>query len=441
MAKAKAPKKSVKRVTLPGITFVRELGGISEYRLESNGLQILLAPDATVPVVGVMVTYHVGSRNETIGHTGATHLLEHLLFKGSKKFNKSKGNDVWMLLEEKGALVNANTWYDRTTYYEVIPAEFTATALAFEADRMRYAFIREDDRQSEMPVVRNEFERGENHPTQALDKQIWASAFIAHPYHHETIGWKSDIEGVSIERLQQFYNDFYYPDNATLTLVGGFNPEKMLTEVVKSFGPLPRQKTARPAIYTAEPKQEGQRRVVVKRAGATNVVGVAHKIPEAVHEDQYALFILSLILADGKTSRFYRAFIDTAKAIEADSIAYQLRDPSLFVSYVKPAPGVTHQEVEKMILAEYTKIAKTGVTTKELASAKQSVRSYLAARRDGPYAFLGGITEDIASGDWTRYVTTPESLAKVTAKEVQKVAQKYFVDESSTVGYFIGTGL
>jgi zinc protease len=221
-------KDSTQRPVMKGITFVRSIEAIHEYRLERNGLQILLAPDPTAPVAGVMVTYRVGSRNEAIGFTGATHLLEHLMFKGSDNFNKAKGNTIWEILETKGALVNATTWNDRTNYYEVVPREYVPTALALEADRMRRAHLSEADRTSEMPVVRNEFERGENYPTEALDKQLWALAYEAHPYHHSTIGWRSDIERVPIERLKKFYDDFYHPDNATVSVVGGFDEAETL---------------------------------------------------------------------------------------------------------------------------------------------------------------------------------------------------------------------
>src|SRR5262249_31128383 len=150
-----------------------------------------------------------------------------------------------------------------------------------EADRMRTARILESDRQSEMPVVRNEFERGENLPVEALDKQIWALAYQAHPYHHSTIGWRSDIEGVSIERLNQFYNDFYHPDNATVTIVGDFDEHETLRAIAEHFGKHPKAPKPLPPMYTAEPTQEGERRVIVKRAG-TGMVGVAHKIPNAL---------------------------------------------------------------------------------------------------------------------------------------------------------------
>lgn len=422
-----------------GATFVRSLEGIHEYLLDGNGLQILLAPDPTTPVAGIMVTYRVGSRNEAIGYTGATHLLEHLMFKGSKNFNKEKGGTIWEILETKGALVNATTWNDRTNYFEVLPQEHLPTAVALEADRMRNAFLKEEDRRSEMPVVRNEFERGENFPREALDKQLWALAYEAHPYHHPTIGWRSDIERVSIERLQQFYDDFYHPDNATVSVVGGFDAEVTLAAIVKEFGAHGKMSVAHPAMHMEEPKQEGERRATVKRAGHTNMIAIAHKIPAATHADLPALLLLALILSDGKTSRLYRALVDSASATDVTTMCYQFRDPSLLISYLTLAPRAKHDAVEKRVKKEYESILAKGVTAPEVLRAKRTLRAYIATRRDGPYALLASLNEEIATGDWTRFVSLPQALARVTAKEVKKVAKKYLVDDQSTIGYFIGT--
>ena len=418
------------------MTFVRELEGIFEYRLNKNGLRILLAPDPAAPVAGFMVTYHVGSRNEAIGYTGATHLLEHLMFKGSKNFNKKKGNTIWEILETKGALVNATTWNDRTNYFEVVPREHLPTAIALEADRMRHAYISEDDRQSEMTVVRNEFERGENSPLEALDKQIWALAYQAHPYHHSTIGWRSDIEQVPIARLKQFYDDFYWPDNATVSIVGGFDSAEALKLVAKEFGRHQMKEDPYPALYTEEPAQEGSRHATVVRASNTEMVGVAHKTPAALNEDMPALVVLAQILAEGKTSRLYRALVDSAKATEVSTLCYRFRDPSLFITYATLAPGVPHAEVEKIVKDEYRKVAEKGVTAVELKRARRAIRAYFATRRDGPYALLSSLNEEIAAGDWASFATFPKKLAEVSAADVKSVAAKYLVDDRSTTGWF-----
>ena len=185
-----------------GFSFVKTVGDISEYTLDANGLTVLLMPEHSSPTLTFMVTYRVGSRNEVTGTTGATHLLEHLMFKGSDAFNDAKGNSVKQFLESIGGEYNATTWLDRTNYYANIGNEHLEGYMAIEADRMRNLWLRDSDRQPEMTVVRNEFERGENSPFQALIKEIFQSAYVAHPYHHSTIGWRSDIEGVPIEKLR-----------------------------------------------------------------------------------------------------------------------------------------------------------------------------------------------------------------------------------------------
>src|SRR5262245_3771381 len=195
-------------------TKITEYEGITEYMLDANGLKVLLMPQQAAPVVAFMVAYRVGSRNEAVGHTGATHLLEHMLFKGTPTYNKGNGRQIAAVLQIQGALFNADTWYDRTRYYEMLPSDQLELAIHLEADRMRNSFIVDADRQAEMTVVRNELERGENDPGRVLDQRVWALAFREHPYHHPTIGWRADVEGVPTARLKEFYDVFYHPNNA-----------------------------------------------------------------------------------------------------------------------------------------------------------------------------------------------------------------------------------
>ncbi len=421
-----------------GVRFVRELDGIEEYRLESNDLQILLAQDLSSPVAGCMITYHVGSRNEAIGYTGSTHLLEHLMFKESKNYNEANKRPLKWYLDSLGAQMNATTWNDRTNYYQILLPELLFEAIAVEADRMRNLYLTEKDRADEMPIVRNEYERIMNSPERALNTEIWATAYQAHPYHLETIGWRSDIENVSIERLQQFYDDFYWPNNATLSIAGNFDTKAVLTHIQEQFGLYTRAPKEFPKMYTTEPLQEGERRLLLKRAGV-NTVCIAYKTPEAAHPDMPALVMLSHILSGTKTSRLYRALVDTAKVTSIDTVVWQFRDPALFEIFASVAPQNTHADIEKGIKKELTKVIEKGITATELAHAKRAVRMYVASRRDGAYAFLDSLNEDIACGDWTRFVTFPEALQKVTAKDIQRVAKKYFVEDQSTVGWFINT--
>jgi len=301
----------------------------------------------SAPVVTFMVTYHVGSRNEAVGHTGSTHLLEHLMFKGSKKFNKENRTAIWTILQDIGAQINATTWFDRTNYFELLPSEHLETAIAIEADRMRHAFLKDEDRQPEMTVVRNEFERGENDPFDVLDKNIWATAYQAHPYHHSTIGWRSDIENVSTERLQEFYNTYYWPNNATVTIIGDFETEEALKLVNDYFGKHKRSPKEIPEMYTTEPKQEGPRRLSIMRAGETGIVGIAHKTPIGLAEDTYSIQVLSKILGGGKSSRLYRKIVDKGLATGMFMWDFPFKDNGLFITYVFLTPGTDHAEVEK----------------------------------------------------------------------------------------------
>ena len=421
----------------PGFKFVKSSGGIEEYTLQKNDLAVLVLEDHSAPVATFMVTYHVGSRNEAIGYTGSTHLLEHLMFKGSRNFNKEKGTAIWTELQNIGAQINATTWNDRTNYFEVVPSEHLERAIAIEADRMRFAFLRDEDRQPEMTVVRNEYERGENSPFDVLDKNIWATAYLAHPYHHSTIGWRSDIENISTERLQEFYHTYYWPNNATATIIGDFNKAEALALVRNYFGEHNASKNNIPEMYTEEPEQEGPRRTVVKRAGQTGVVGVGHKTQEGLHEDTYAFQLLGKILSEGKTSRFYRTIVDRGLATSLLMYDFPFKDNGMFITYIFLTPDTDHQTVEDIVLEEYNKIINGGVTKEEIARAKAQTRASVAFSRDGSYAVASALNEAIAIGDWTFYTTFMDHIEKVSTKDIQRVAKKYLVEEKSTTGWFI----
>lgn len=418
---------------------VRESGGITEYRHRKNGLTVLLLEKSSAPVVTFMVTYRVGSRNEAIGHTGATHLLEHLMFKGSEQFNRENGTAIWNVLQDMGAIINATTWFDRTNYFELLPKEHLERAIEIEADRMRGAFLRDEDRQSEMTVVRNEFERGENDPWEALDKNIWATAYQAHPYHHATIGWRSDIENVPTDRLKAFYDTFYWPNNATISVIGDFEIDVVLALIEKHFGVIKESKNGIPEMYTTEPAQEGPRRVTVKRAGEMPIVGIAHKTPEGVHGDTHALQILARILGSGKTSRFYRRFIDTGRAADMNVWSQPLRDNGLFITYVFLAGETSCKDVELEILAEYKDIIENGVMETDVQRARSQIRAETSYTRDGTFSVASNLNEAIALGDWTFYTTFLEKIESVSAEDIQRVAGIYLKEVQSTTGFFIPT--
>jgi len=417
--------------------YVKSSGGIDEYHCTLNDLTVLLMEDHSAPVATFMVTYHVGSRNEAIGHTGSTHILEHMMFKGSKNFNKENGKPIWTVLQNIGAQINATTWMDRTNYFELLPSEHLESAIAIEADRMRNLLIKDEERQTEMTVVRNEFERGENDPFDTLDKNMWATAYQAHPYHHSTIGWRSDIEGVSTERLREFYETFYWPNNATLTIIGDFNKDDVLQMILNNYGKIPKSPHAIPEMYTTEPEQEGARRFVIKRSGQTGIVGIAHKTPEGLHKDNYTFQILSRILGDGKSSRLYKKIVDKGLATSVSMWDFPFHDNGLFITYVFLTPNVNHKDAEKIILDEYELIKNKGVTDEEIARAKGQIRAEQAYSRDGSYSIASNLNEAIATGDWTYYTNYFENINKVTKEDIKRIVDTYLIEDKSTTGYFI----
>ncbi|WP_244117052.1 M16 family metallopeptidase [Burkholderia contaminans] len=424
-------------VEVPGFTHVRSLGGIDEYRLDANGLTVLAVPDPAATVVSFQVLYRVGSRNEAAGTTGDTHLLEHLMFKGSRHYNKALGNSLNSYMERVGANFNATTSMDRTNYFGTLGRDALEGYIAIEADRMRNLLLRPEDLASEMTVVRNEYERGENSPFTALFQQVMATAYQAHPYHHPTIGWRSDIEHANVDKLRRFYDTFYWPDNATVILVGDFQPDQALGWIRQYYGGIPRAPKAIPAVTTEEPPQQGPRRLVLKRAGATGNLIIAFKGPRALDPDAAALTVLGLVLSQGKSSRLYRALVDTTVATQAGAGFHALRDPGPFVVTVSLPPDAKHEQAEKIAWTELERIKTEGVTREDIQRVLGPYRADQVYQRDGVRSTSARLGNAVSQGDWTLFVTELEALEKVTPADVQRVARKYLVENQSTTGWFV----
>jgi len=420
-----------------GIKKVSEVKNVAEYSLE-NGLKILLMENHSAPVTTFLVLYKVGSRNEGVGYTGATHFLEHMLFKGTKKHNPDKGNGIDDLLTQIGAYWNATTWFDRTSYFEVVPCEFLDMCVKLEADRMRNLLLRQSDRDSEMSVVRNELERGENYPEEALEKELYAVAFREHPYHHPTIGWRSDVEGVALDRLRAFYDTFYWPNNATVILLGDFESDAALRMIHKHYGSIKKSPDPIPSVYTVEPPQEGERRFEIVRAGDLPKVWLGYHISEADHEDTYPLAAARHILGSSyeRSSRLYKALIDTGVAAEAFCRHDELRDPGLFIIGATMNPGVAIDKAETILLDELRKLASEPVTSEELRRAKSanSKGTILAKSDPSSMAFMLGEAESKA--DWNWLMEYDDKFDAVTAEDIMRVFTKYFTKTNRTVGHF-----
>lgn len=416
---------------------IKELGGIEEYLYQPNGMNVLLLQDNASPVVTVQIVYRVGSKNEVLGNTGSTHLLEHLMFKGTTNFNKKNGNDITNALQNTGAQLNATTWYDRTNYFETLPSDKIGLALQIEADRMRNSLLLKEDKDAEMTVVRNEFERDENDPNRLLDKEIWSAAYIAHPYHHSTIGWKSDIEKAPIEVLRNFYNTYYWPDNATLTIIGDFQKENVFLLIEKYFGKITRAPNVMPQPYTDEPQQYGPRKIIVKKPGELGVINKAYKIPGALHEDLPALNVLGEIIGSGPSAILNKTFVDSRLGIYAFATASNFKEVNLFTIGVGFPITSKHDYIDAKISEVIAKIQKDGVTQDDVNRVVAQISAQTILGRDGSGVIASGLNKAIAVGDWTDYVTGVDRLKKVTPADVLRVAQKYLVEDQSTTAYFI----
>lgn len=453
----KGEKANVQNEQLPaGVEFVADADGIREYRM-ANGMKLLLVENRVAPVATFCVLYRVGSRNEAVGYTGSTHLLEHMMFKGTPTFNKDKNTQIAATLQKIGADFNATTWYDRTNYYETVPSDQLELAIRMEADRMRNSLIADADRQSEMTVVRNELERGQNEPQLVLDESVYATAFREHPYHHPTIGWRADVENVPTARLKAFYNTFYHPNNATAVVVGDFERAPAIELVNKYFSVYPATKEAIPEVYTDEPAQQGERRVTVRRAGELALVQVAFHTPAVLGQtgvlsnadlakrsanppaqnDIYPLVVLSAAMSNGVTSRLYQALVEKDLAVSASTNCDQFRDPGLFNFYVTVRPGVEPRRVEEVIHSEIARAAKEGLTQAEVDKAKQQILAQVAYNRDGTFNVASQISEAEAVADWRFYKDYAANISRVTADDLKRVVNAYFTEDNRTVGYFI----
>ena len=416
---------------------VKSEGGVTEWRHAGNGLTVLTAPTPVAPVVAFGIVYRVGSRHELPGHTGATHILEHLMFKGTERFNRDKGTEAARELHRVGASFNATTWLDRTNYYEILPADQLPLAVDIESDRMRGALVRDTDLESERMVVLNELDAGENDSFDLLMKSSFALAYLEHPYRYPTIGWRNDVERMSGDVLRGFYDTYYHPDNATVIVVGDIDDAAALDHVERGFGGIEQAPGPVPGVTIREPEQRGERRFDIHRAGELGNIALSWHIPQGLHEDLPALSTLTQILGDGVTSRLYQRLVETNRCLGVHAFAMELHDPGLFQVFAAVSPGVSHREVEDAIRAEVAGLVKTLPDKDEMARALAQTRTDLAFHHESPGQILGGLTEAVAMGDWRRFVRELELVQSVGVEDLQRVAESYLSDHNLTVGWFV----
>ncbi len=414
---------------------VRTIEGVTEYALP-NGLKVLLYPDDSTPRVTVNLTVLVGSRHEGYGETGMAHLLEHMLFKGTPQHK-----DIPKALNEHGANYNATTWYDRTNYFETMKGgnENLEFALRLEADRFVNSLIRREDLASEMTVVRNEFESGENNPSGILSQRIWATAYEWHNYGKNTIGNRSDIERVPIENLRGFYKKYYRPDNAVLLVAGNFDGKKALELIGMYFGPLPKPAVPLEDTYTDEPAQDGERSVTLRRVGTVGLVDVAYHIPSAAHEDYAALAVLNQVLVNEPAGRLYQALVATKKCSGISGEAMPLHDPGLIEFEAQVIAGQSLEGARDTMLDVLETLADKKPTTEEVERARQKLLKERELLMNSCEQVAKGLGEWQARGDWRLFFLHRDRLGKVTAADVARVAQRYLQRTNRTVGLYIPT--
>jgi zinc protease len=412
-----------------------QVEGITEYQL-SNGLRVLLAPDASKPTTTVNVTYLVGSRHENYGETGMAHLLEHMVFKGTPKF----GN-LMQELDKRGMDFNGSTYFDRTNYYQTFSAnpDNLKWAIEMEADRMVNCFIARKDLDSEFSVVRNEMESGENSPFMSLWRRMAATAFDWHNYGKATIGARSDVENVKIENLQNFYRKYYQPDNAVLLVAGKFDTESTLALIQKEFGAIPKPTRILEPTYTQDPVQDGEREVTVRRSGDTQLSAVLYHTAPGSHIDSAALAALYEVLADTPNGRLHKSLVEKKLAVSVNAMNFDLAERGYVVLMAELSKTQSLSNVRKALIHELEGIAQKPITESELKRAKASLLSAIDKTINNPQLLAVQLSESIANGDWRLFFLQRDRIENLTVAQLQSVALNYFKATNRTLGQFIPT--
>ena len=430
---ARAQTKST-AVTVPeNVTKVASVEGITEYNLK-NGLRVLLFPDPSKPTVTVNMVYLVGSRHEGLGETGMAHLLEHMAFKGTPRY--PKGDRV---MAERGARTNGTTSYDRTNYYETLPAtdDNLKFALGFEADRMVNQFISQNDLVTEFSVVRNEFEIGENSPQYILMERVISSAYLWHNYGKSVIGSKEDIERVPIKNLKAFYQTYYQPDNAVLVVAGRFDETKAISWVREFLGAIPRPTRLLPKPYSVEPTQDGERMTTLRRVGDTQGIGVAYHVPAGSHPDYAPLDVLSEMLTNEPSGRLYKALVENKKAALQWNWTPTLHDPGFAYYYTELRKDQSLDSAKTAMLTTLDDVSRQTPTVEEVSRAKTKLLKDVDLLFKNPDRFGLRLSDWIAAGDWRLIFLYRDAIRNVQPTDVQRVGQAYFKPANRTVGVFI----
>lgn len=410
---------------------------VKEYKLE-NGLKVLIIEEHKAPVATFQVWYRTGSRDEPAGKSGLSHLLEHMMFKGTPEYGASVFSKV---VQKNGGTDNAHTSKDYTVYFEIFSSDRITLSVDLEADRMQNLTIDTKEVLSEKSVVMEERRlRYEDDPQSSIFEEVVAAAFKVHPYQRLVIGWMSDIKSIEKDDLYNYYKTYYSPDNAVIVVVGDVIADELMEKIKHSFGKVP-PGPHRKYIISTEPEQRGERRVILKREAELPYILMAYHTPSFPDEDSYALDVLSLILSGGKSSRLYQSLVYEKKIAISASADYSAfnKDQYLFFFSATASPGKDIKDVENALYAEIEKIKTEPPSEREIQKAKNQIESSFIMEQDSIYmqAMKYGIFEMI--GGWRLIDRYLEGIRKVTPEDVVRVAKKYLREDNRTVGILVPT--
>lgn len=415
--------------------FIGNIEGVKEYSL-TNGMKILLIPDGSQSNMIVNIVYKVGSKDEGYGEKGMAHLLEHMLFKSTKNLG-----DIKKQLSDKGGAANGTTYYDRTNYFEIFPSndENLKWAINMEADRMINATILQSDLDKEFSVVRNEFEIGENQPSGVLMDKVFSTAYMWHNYGNSTIGSKEDIERVKANTLRKFYEKYYQPDNAVLLIGGKFDENNALKYVTEYFANLPKPTRELGGTYTVEPPQDGEKTIVLNRAGESKLVAAAYHTAAYADKDYAALAALSEILSANPSGYLYKNLVETQKVSNIWAYSPEVRDPGMMYFNFDVPKDKDLNVTENLVKTELDKIATNNYTQEDLTRAKSKLLKQIADRKNNTIDYTISLTEIIGAGNYKLGFLYRDHVEKLTLADIKNVAQKYFKSNNRTIGLFVPT--
>jgi zinc protease len=418
-----------------GVAKVTSVEGIDEYRLP-NGLQVLLVPDESKPTTTVNLTIRVGSRMENYGETGMAHLLEHMMFKGTPKHPK-----VWAEFEKRGFRANGTTAFDRTNY----TASFSTNEdnlnwyIGWLADAMVNSYVARKDLDTEMTVVRNEMEMGENNPGRTLFKKTLGVMYDWHNYAHDTIGARADVENVDIPRLQAFYHQYYQPDNATLIVSGRFVPAKVLAMVSQTFGKIKKPTRKLPTLYTLDPSQDGERSVTLRRVGGSPLMFAAYHVSAGADPDYAPMEVLVYVMGDTPSGRLHKRLTEKQLAAGTFAFAQAMHDPGYAMFGVEFAPGQDVDKARNELLATVESAAAEPVTDEEVARAKAKWLKNWEQSFTNPESVGLALSDYVSQGDWRLFFLLRDRVREVKTADVQRVATQYLLGSNRTMATYIPT--